>query len=762
MLNNDKCQTAGSWLLPGMRSAGTGLALAALATAAQAGQAVSTDVTLEEIVVTAEHRAEDLQNVASSISVREGDKLLELGKFSLEQILEDVPGVNVTSTRGSGGAGTDNPGTAIVMRGIASNVTLASSSISLVPPTATYSDGVYGGIGGDYDLDRVEVLRGPQGTLYGRSATAGVVARYSRNPQLGETHGTVALEGGNYNLFHGSFGLNLPLGDKAAVRISGMHFQRDGYYAKNGDAQEQNALRVKLLVKPSDRISILLGAAMQDNTSHTGELAGYLPSVSTPDVVAYVPVAAPTGSASVIGTNKGRFRQYWAEANIDLGAVDLTYIPAIRTWTQDSVAYNFVTSPPAAPQIFRQPITTPSDHFHTQELRLASKQAGKFTWQAGGLFYNNGVRARNLNYDYPALGVVTDLNSDRNTHKDTTDTGVFAEATYRFTDALRFTGGVRKDWTTLKVDETYVRQPNPAPFPPFPVGPQQTATLNVSQKYDNFTYKARLEADLSPTSLVYGSVSTGFLPGDISVVQQTVAGVDSLVRQDLPTETLTSYEVGTKNRFLGGKLQVNGAIYYYDYGAYQLAGVNIGSVFAPSFVTLSSPAKVTGGELEIAWQATRSDRIGLNVAYTDAQFTKSSGQFKTYVALSQMPNVAKTSGQAFYSHKFELNNGQALTFNIDGRYQGSQLLNVIAQSSINSGKLPLVQIGGQFVGNASIAWNVSKNFLASAYIRNFTDNRYKSAAQYIPPGPPPAPQVDTTVARQYDPRTYGLVLNYQF
>jgi outer membrane receptor protein involved in Fe transport len=127
-----------------------------------------------------------------------------------------------------------------------------------------------------------------------------------------------------------------------------------------------------------------------------------------------------------------------------------------------------------------------------------------------------------------------------------------------------------------------------------------------------------------------------------------------------------------------------------------------------------------------------------------------------------MPNVSKTSGQAFYSHKFELNNGQALTFNIDGRYQGSQLLNVIAQSSINNGKLPLIHIGGQFVGNASIAWNVNKNFLASAYVRNFTDNRYKSVAQYIPPGPPPAPQVDTTVARQYDPRTYGLVLNYQF
>ena len=183
-------------------------------------------------------------------------------------------------TRGPGTGG-DNPGGGIIMRGIPPNVSLGGASISLVPPTAAYTDGIYGGIGGDYDLGRVEVLRGPQGTLYGRSATAGLVARYSNDPKLGEMGGNVSLEGGNYNLINGSVAFNLPLGETIAIRMSGMHYNRDGFYAKRGGKQAQNAARVKVLYKPSEQLSLLLGAAFQDNKTYNGEYglmdgAGYL------------------------------------------------------------------------------------------------------------------------------------------------------------------------------------------------------------------------------------------------------------------------------------------------------------------------------------------------------------------------------------------------------------------------------------------------------------------------------------------------------
>ena len=295
--------------------------------------------TLEEIVVTSERRVSDVQKTATSISVRGGADMESQGRYSLAQILEDVPGVvggAATSTGSSSGSGNDVAGSGIMIRGIQSNAPAGGSVTSVAPATAVYVDGVYEGIGSDYDIDRVEVLRGPQGTLYGRSATAGLVATHTFDPDLGHLGGNAAVEFGNYALQHYTAVANLPLVDDVlAIRVAGNRYERNGYDSAPGGQQTTTDGKVKVLFKPNDQLSVLLGAALQNNQTHTGGVTinqeYELPNgtfVTAPNVYTF------TGTPVSPGHND--FRQYWALINWDLGPATLTYQPAYRTWTSQA------------------------------------------------------------------------------------------------------------------------------------------------------------------------------------------------------------------------------------------------------------------------------------------------------------------------------------------------------------------------------------------------------------------------------------------
>jgi len=220
---------------------------------------------LQEVVVTAEHRTSTAQRTAASISVRSGRDMLLQGRYELKDILEDVPGVvggAATSTATSQGSGTDNPASGLVIRGVQSNDGAGGSVTSTASAAAIYVDEVYNGIGGGYDLDRVEVLRGPQGTLYGRSATAGVVAIHTADPNTHKVSGDAAAEYGNYGLRHYTGDLNIPIiKDTLAVRVAGNLYKRDGYYSADGGMLSNSDYKVKALYTPTDNFSALLGYA---------------------------------------------------------------------------------------------------------------------------------------------------------------------------------------------------------------------------------------------------------------------------------------------------------------------------------------------------------------------------------------------------------------------------------------------------------------------------------------------------------------------
>jgi iron complex outermembrane receptor protein len=232
---------------------------------AWAQEEASDEFTLEEITVTAEKREVAIQKVPSSVAVIAGKSLAQEGKISTEQILESIP--NVTFRSGDG----TNPNGNITIRGVQRTQESGGTNSILPSTTATYTDGVYQGIGGNYDVNRVEVLRGPQGTLYGRSATGGVVAFHTNNPELDIFSISASAEFGEADLRNYQATLNVPYGDKLALRLAWHDFERDGYHGNDeGGHTETSEGRIKALYQPTDPLEILLSLSYQETTTNGG------------------------------------------------------------------------------------------------------------------------------------------------------------------------------------------------------------------------------------------------------------------------------------------------------------------------------------------------------------------------------------------------------------------------------------------------------------------------------------------------------------
>jgi iron complex outermembrane receptor protein len=456
---------------------------------------------LQEVVVTAERRTADVQKLGISVDVIQGQDLLQESRNTTDQILEDVPNVTVAQGQNNRGyaTGTDNVGSSIAIRGIPSNHA-PTGPLSEVPAAAVYTDGVYEGIGANYDQQRVEVLRGPQGTLYGRSATTGVVSTYTVDPQLNAFTGDVAVEAGNYSLSHFTGAINVPIGDTLAVRLSGNQYKHDGYIQADGDGGIRTTDgRAKILFKPNDRLTLLFGAAIEGNELFAG--GSYYELASPPRTL-----ALETGTAVNGPTTQ---HQYWANLQLDVGFATVTYIPAYRQWYQDTKAWITFLAP-LSPSLYTG-ATTPTDQFITHELRIASNAGSPLTWQLGSFYYDNHVHA--VDNFYFSNGVSTDIQDATRTTK---DWGIFGEATYPITPSTRLTAGARYDYTFVQSSEQYTSNldifcntpvyvlgcaagalrapPGQLPLAGTPVD-DYTTTLTPSEgtnRYYNLTYKGRI------------------------------------------------------------------------------------------------------------------------------------------------------------------------------------------------------------------------------------------------------------------------------
>lgn len=710
-------------------------------------------IALEEVVVTAERRTEDLQRTATSVTAVSGEDLQAEGRYSVRQILENVPGVSAVDVASTTAGGNDMLGNNITIRGVTPNQPSGAGPAVISPPptTGVYVDGVYEGIGSNYDIERVELSRGPQGTLFGRSATSGVFAVRTINPDTKAFSGTVSAEAGNYELRHYTGALNIPVNDQFAVRISADHHEREGYYNGKGGAREKDSARIKALYKPTESISILLGAAMEQNDTHTGGISYFIDNSLIPQSVLDQVSSQP--AELLKGHNESR--QFWAQISWDLNWATLSYQPTYRSWKQHDQQYVGLLTPPGSTESYTivQDLDTPVDEFMTHEILLASNPESRIKWQAGFNYYRNNIENSNFNHFSGTAAVrpsTLDI-SDVQTTKDTVDYGIFGEATYPFSDTTRLTVGMRYDWTTVGTTQVNSANLN-APF--FNNIPANNQVVSLSgdegeRKYKNFSYKLRLEHDLSPENLIYASISTGFVPGDVNITK--ING--SLRVNAIESEKLTAYEIGTKNRFFDNRVQVNASAYYYDYGGFQTA-VQDPNDFTNS-IPITVPATNIGAELEALWLITAADRVGLNFSYVKSEWKDKPALFAAQTTHDNR-SLLPWSANANYSHTFALPGGSSLSAQVSARYQPKYRSAYLSASDQASTPYldPYNIHGARFTADLNASWrSADGRYGVTGYVRNITDERYIIYPMLASTGV----SVSWT-----DPRVVGLVLSASF
>jgi iron complex outermembrane receptor protein len=474
---------------------------------------------LQTITVTAERRTANVQKTAIAMEVLTGADIAEQGLTSGAEILKAVSNVEVQgAARGS----------LVAMRGIGSDMPpgMGESAVS------TNYDGIYNfraesATLGLFDLDRVEVLRGPQGTLYGRNATAGAVNFITRDPVPGRSDGQASLELGSRRLVRSEVGLNVPLGESLALRASGAAISRDGYLSDGFNDAKSSGARLKLLYRPSADLRVLAGV---ERIHIGGKGPGLIPDAnwdnSSTRLTAekHVSDSGLTDGAELIGYQRFDSTKLWAQIDANLGFGTLTVLPAhqkadgdvYRKWDashRGSETWSYDPNPARQKSL---------------EARLASNPGSSLQWVAGAYYYDM------LNVQSCFLGCGQTPES-----LDTTRSkALFGQITMPLGGSIRMTAGLRHTADR----KTNVFRPE-------------------GETWSSNDGKLGLEYDLGPNAMAYATASTAYRPGGFNTFNPASPRFDA--------EHLRSIEVGMKSRLLDNRLQFNAALFQMNYRNYQ-------------------------------------------------------------------------------------------------------------------------------------------------------------------------------------------------
>jgi len=635
------------------------------------------DTASGEIIVTALRRAESVQTTPIAISVVDGDDMLRENVNTTEEILRDLPGVEIRKAP---------PGASIYIRGIATQ----QGGGELDPGISFNIDGVYTpfietSAFSFYDVQRVEVLKGPQGTLYGRNAIAGVVNVITKSPEFDGFSGFAQASVGNYDYIGFTGALNIPVADNAALRVAGDYQDNSGYLNLGSDDVGVWSGRAKFLWEPTTTFRIEVRGLYADFEGK-GSAPVIYPYRDDPWTQFPTAPNVPAQDAWIAGGS--------LQADLDLGFATLTYIPAYYR-------KKFHSATDGGGTFIKSYVM---DKQHTEEVRLASNSTNPLSWIVGGYYY------RGINDTGLAFFTTIDQ------HVVTTSLAAFGQATLSLTDALRITGGLR--FTRDKKVEDGVNT----------LGGMVISTLeDIRWSWNKWTWRAGLEYDVGPESMFYASVSTGFKAGGTSLV----AGPDAV----FDPETLTAYEGGLKNRLADGTVTLNLAGFYYDYGNYQASFLRANPDFGGAFVRRianAGDAKIWGGEAEFGWTPTPDDSLRVTAAYTKGEFgsylvpTIVPGVFEDYSGsnLSAVP----WSVSASYSHDFHLGADGHLVPLLSARYNSGawrdarQYADAGAWGPAGTYANP-ISFQDAFVKldfNLSYTWHEDR-YRISAYVKNITD-----------------------------------------
>nr|WP_316642307.1 TonB-dependent receptor [uncultured Roseateles sp.] len=581
-----------SWRLSAQSRAIALLMLGACAAAraqTEAADPQDKTTTLDKVVVTAQKRLQFASKTPLALSVVGGDDLKELGAVRIDNLSDLMPNVEIAD-------GDSAHGMTIRIRGVSS-----SDFTDGGDPSAAFNlDGIYiarpqaQGLS-FFDLERVEVLRGPQGTLYGRNATAGAINVISNKPKF-QLAGAAGLTLGNLDTLRYEAMVNLPVSETVALRLAVAGNRRDGYlFNTNGtpahnDAND-DALRLHGLVKFNPSTSLLLTL----DAAHIGGIgSGMVPlerfysgdKKQQRQFNAVVPSAFNDDTGGVA-----------AEFKHDFGPVELTYQFGHRELKRhEDTAHGELPFP----LLFRG-----KNQQDSHELRLASNGSSALEWVAGLYSFKEKSLTDYTIADLLAPGVGLHWLVDPT--KASTVAG-FAQASYALNEALRLTGGLRQTSDSKSQVGTMYVGDMPAPY-------------GASARYSKTNWKIGADYTVSRALMVYASVSTGYKAGGFN------QGTDDKTKPNYNPnliyhpENLRATEVGAKGRALDGRLQFNAALFDYDYRDLQLSAGMPPTSSTGAFATVNAAkARVRGFDLDGKFALTPDDILTYSLGLLKSRY----------------------------------------------------------------------------------------------------------------------------------------------
>jgi outer membrane receptor protein involved in Fe transport len=764
-------------------------AAASDAAASDAATTASEGSGLEEITVTAERFNSTIQNTPISISALSGDQLEAAGLTRVEDIAHEVPGLSMRSA---------GPGlTEYEARGLASNGGAAPTvgfyldEIPLSPPAVSQSGKVV--IDPDlYDVERVEVLRGPQGTLYGSGSMGGTIKVITNQPKLdvfeGSVQGTVSDTDGGGGNYGGNLMVNVPLGDVFAARIVLSDLYRSGWIdnitvspfpvslatstqgnvlagpvtnvIKDANYEKLSSGRLSVLYKPSDDLSVLASAMTQ--SMHMG---GYDLIDGSPDNAE--PYRVYDAHYEAFPLREGIIDQisiFGLTVNANLGFADLTsassYFSRLGVQTQDASESIYWSNHGGDPLVSNPYTERDPSRQLSQEIRLTSHDVGGFHWVAGA-FYSNlhsiwneiGESPANVTPEVPDGSYFISWNQ-----YGVRQTALFADGSYKFTDQWKLSAGVR--WYEYKShqDEYSWGSDGPNLTPP-----EFSQITQASDK--GFNPRVNLSYEPTQDLNTYATVSKGFRPGGANqILPPSLCGSAGALK--FGPDNVWNYEIGEKAKLFDNWLSINSDVYYIKWtGIQQVITLPCGY----QYYNNAGDGRSFGPELEINAKLSSEWTASLSAAYTDAKITNPNASYTAFLTnivtfpdgktppcptagggcTAPIMNVPKDTGSASLTYSTTVMNDYQLSARIADQFVGPSydvayyFAYLLPSYNLVNARVNLAH--GDWSANVFVDNLTNKVALMTANNTSFQFN---------------IPQVVRYSTNQ--PRTVGVQLNYKF
>ena len=732
---------------------------------------------LSEIIVTATKKPQSLQDVSIAVSAFSATALVDSGVQGIKDIDGFIPNVRISSAGGV-------RNTPITIRGIVSD----PNGPGIEQAVGVYVDGVYMGRpttinSALYDLERIEVLRGPQGTLFGKNTVAGALNISTKLPTT-EPQTEIAATYGNYNAFTLYGAVSGQLSDNVLARFSATRKERDGFLENSlgPDNQDEDAtaLRLTLVYEPTDALQMIFRADGARDRTQNGASQILVNGLAT-QLLGY---SAPTN----IGDRKiddapsaFQNRDVWGgsvEVNWELEAGTLTSITAVRGYefsndaSLESSALDFGSSRISEKQVQ-----------YSQELRLTADVNDKLSYIAGLYFFKQDLDTNpqaflNSAMDelfsvYAGMGLfnsqfggltVLDASSGpgQNINADLNDESyaAFGQATYQLNENLSVTAGLRYTLEKKAIKYYEFNQffaeflvdftPLGGAISAFPVAP---SIDDVSSSFDDDEVSGMLALNYNLNSdvLLYGSYSRGFKSGGFNAFN--LVQPDGSIAQFQP-ENADSYELGFKSMLLNNRVRLNAAVFYLDYQDLQVNQLQSVEGGLPVFVTTNAAsAKSSGVELEVLALLSEGLELQFAYGYNDSQYedytnaTAAGDDFSN----NHMQQSPAESTSAAMQYTLAVSNEWNLKSRAEIKYRGSYY-----KDPANT--LELAQ-GGYSITNLRVGFvNESTGTELMLWGRNIFDKQYTTSKTFTDASIFPG----HITGRLGNPRTYGIEMRMTF